>query len=59
MAEERLIRVEAPHFVAALVIVNGRCTKAAPILKWALGKGEGWLMAYFDDKGWEVEEGLR
>ncbi|MER8619191.1 hypothetical protein NKG99_20530 [Mesorhizobium sp. M1409] len=57
--EERLIRVEAPHFTAALVIVDGRCIKAPPILHWALGKGEGWLKAYFAQKGWEIEEGLQ
>lgn len=53
---ERLIRVVAPHFVAALVMVDGRCTEAAPILKWAIGKGEDWLRAYFRDKGWRATE---
>lgn len=53
---ERLIRVEAPHFTAALVMVDGRCAEAAPILKWALGKGEDWLRAYFAQKGWKAIE---
>jgi hypothetical protein len=53
---ERLIRVVAPHFVAALVMVDGRCTEAAPILKWAIGKSEEWLRAYFAGKGWRATE---
>lgn len=56
MKTERLIRVVAPHFVAALVTVDGLCTEAAPILKWAVGKGEDWLRAYFAQKGWKAHE---
>jgi hypothetical protein len=54
--KERLIRIEAPHFVAALVTVDGLCVEAAPLLKWAIGKGEGWLRAYFAQKGWRAME---
>lgn len=53
---ERLVRVEAPHFVAALVTVDGKCTEAAPILGWAVGKSEEWLRAYFKSKGWKATE---
>jgi hypothetical protein len=53
---ERLIRVEAPHFVAALVLVDGRCIEAAPILKWAVLKREAQLVEYFNRKGWKHEE---
>lgn len=53
---ERLISVDAPHFCAALVMVDGKCTEAAPILKWAVGKGEEWLRAYFKQKGWKATE---
>jgi hypothetical protein len=53
---ERLISVDAPHFCAALVMVDGRCTEAAPILKWAVGKSEEWLRAYFAQKRWKAIE---
>lgn len=51
---ERLARVEAPHFVAGLVTVNGHCTEAAPILRWAIGKSESELRAYFARKKWKA-----
>jgi hypothetical protein len=51
---ERLARIEAPHFVAYLVTVNGRCTEAAPILGWAIGKTESELRAYFARKNWKA-----
>lgn len=57
--EPRLVRVEGPHFVAAIVLEKGRCIKAAPILHWAIGKSEAWLAAYFERKGWQYEEGLK
>jgi hypothetical protein len=53
---ERLVRVEAPHFVAALVTVEGKCTEAAPILGWAIGKTEDELRAYFRRKAWKATE---
>ena len=49
-----LVRVVAPHFVAGLVIENGRCVEAAPILKWALNKGEDFLRGYIKSKGWRA-----
>ncbi|MER9336466.1 hypothetical protein NKJ06_21140 [Mesorhizobium sp. M0293] len=61
MSIERLIRVEAPHFVAALVLqqnpaLRWRCVEAAPILKWAIHKSEAQLVEYFHRKGWKFEE---
>lgn len=53
---EKLIRVEAPHFVACVVIVAGRCINAAPILGWALGKSEDDLTRYFARQNWQAEE---
>jgi hypothetical protein len=38
MAEGDLYRVVAPNFVAGVVAKDGRVVKAAPILRWALGK---------------------
>lgn len=49
-----LIRVVAPHFVAGLEITNGKCTNAAPILGWAVGKDEDYLRAYFRTKKWKA-----
>jgi hypothetical protein len=52
MPEETLVRVVAPHFVAAFVMVNGRCTEAAPILAWAIGRDADELRRYFLRKKW-------
>ena len=53
-AKERLVRVEAPHFVAALVTDGCHCKEAAPILGWAIGKTEDELRAYFVRKNWRA-----
>lgn len=53
--EEVLIRVVAPHFVAGLVLRAGRVVLAAPILRWATGKPEDFLVTYFERKGWEAK----
>ena len=58
---ERLLRVVAPHFVAAAVWEkpDGKkwtCTEAAPILYWMVGKKASYLRQYIDRKrreGWE------
>lgn len=49
-----LVRVEAPHFVAGLIIKDDVCTFAAPILAWAVGRDRAWLRAYFARKGWRA-----
>jgi hypothetical protein len=46
------VRVEAPHFVAALKIENERCIGAAPILSWAIGTSADELRAWFKLKRW-------
>lgn len=51
---ETLVRVVAPHFVAGLDITDGRCTHAAPILKWAIGRDAQTLRTYFASKGWKA-----
>lgn len=51
---EQLARVEAPHFVAGLILRDGRCSRAAPILKWAIGKTQDELRTYFAQKGWKA-----
>lgn len=49
-----LVRVEAPHFVAGLVIEDGRCIEAAPILRWAIGKSESYLRSYIRRRAWRA-----
>ncbi len=51
---EILVRVDAPRFCAGLVIVDGRCTEAAPKLRWAIGKEREWLSVYFARKDWKA-----
>lgn len=53
---ETLYRISSPHFVAGLVLdVHGRCTYAAPILKWAIGKDVRQLRLYFTNKRYRME----
>lgn len=49
-----LVRVVAPHLVAGIVLVDGRCTEAAPILRWCIGKDRAWLRAWFEKRGWRA-----
>lgn len=49
-----LIRVQAPHYCAGLIVEDERCTEAAPILGWALGKPWAELRRYFARKGFGV-----
>ena len=47
------LQVTATHFCAGLIIKDGRCCQAAPILSWAVDKTEDWLLAYFRRKKWK------
>lgn len=51
---EILLVVDAPHFYAGLILRNGRCVRAAPILQWAVGKSAIELAEYFVRKRWRV-----
>jgi len=51
---EQIVRVVAPHFVAGLIIKNGYCTEAAPILRWAVGKASDELRQYFKSRQWRA-----
>ncbi len=51
-----IIQVRAPHFTAALWVEGGKCVKAAPILRWAIGKTWPFLAGYFARKGFATEE---
>jgi hypothetical protein len=49
-----LVQVDAPHFCAGIVLDNGRCVKAAPILGWCVGRTVNMLRAYFKRRGWKA-----
>jgi hypothetical protein len=49
-----LVRVVAPHFVAGMLVDGDRVVRAAPILKWAIGKNRDFLRTYFRNKGWKA-----
>lgn len=51
-----LLCIDAPHYCAGLVLTNGRCTEAAPILNWALGRSGDDLRQYFARKKFRVHE---
>lgn len=51
---ECLVQVRAPHFCAGIVLVDDRCTEAAPILRWAIGSSAATLRAAFARKGWQA-----
>jgi hypothetical protein len=60
MPTERLLRIEAPHFVAGALYAKDdsgrwRCTLAAPIVAylWRLSPAEA--KAYLDRKRWRYE----
>ena len=50
-----LFQVTAPHFCAGLVVDGDRVVRAAPILRWTVGKNRAYLREYFTRKGWRVE----
>lgn len=52
MQTDSLVRVVAPHFVAGIIMRDGRCIQAAPILKWCRGACRATLAAEFQRKGW-------
>ncbi len=49
-----LIRVVAPHFVAGLE-TDGIVRRAAPILKYLIGKTDVEAATYIRSKGWRME----
>ncbi|HEY2534698.1 MAG TPA: hypothetical protein VGJ20_43455 [Xanthobacteraceae bacterium] len=52
---EKLIRIEAPHFVAGIVIDRkNMVVDAAPILKWMIGRDVHDCLSYFEKQGYRV-----
>lgn len=53
--DTRMVRVEAPHFTAALFIdPDDFVIDAAPILAWTIGKHRKYLTNYFRRKKWKA-----
>lgn len=51
---ETLVQVTAPHFCAGIVIREGKCVEAAPVLRWCIGQSRSYLSAYFHRKRWRA-----
>ncbi len=47
----KLVRVVAPHFVAGFE-TDGTVRRAAPILKYLVGKTDSYVSHYLKQKGW-------
>lgn len=51
-----LFRVEANYFTAGFIIERGLCVKAAPIIRWMIGREYGRIYNYCISKGWVIRE---
>lgn len=49
-----LVIVDAPHFYAAMEMEHEKVVRAAPILRWTVGKKRQFLAPYFRKKGWRA-----
>lgn len=49
----KLVRVVAPHFVAGFE-TDGVVRRAAPILKYLVGKSDAYVRHYIKQKGWKA-----
>lgn len=56
---EKLLRVEAPHFVAGAVWEKKgslwACVQAAPIISWMKGKSSEYVQSYLKRKNWRYQ----
>ena len=50
-----LLRITAPHFVAGVVIEDGRVVRAAPIVKYMMAWQTWKVRRYVERKGWAAE----
>ena len=50
-----LLQITAPCYCAGVVIEDDVVIRAAPILRWSLGKSYQFLENYFQRKGFKVE----
>ena len=52
---KRLLRVEAPYFIAGAIWDGRNCIKAAPIIGWMVGKEPEYVRNYLIRKNWKYE----
>ena len=52
--EPDLIRIEAPYFVAGVLLRDGRVYEAAPIVKYMKGWTAEQVLQYAKKKGWTI-----
>jgi hypothetical protein len=50
-----MIRINASHFVAGVVLARGRAARAAPILRYMVGWTTKQVIEYCERKGWRWE----
>jgi hypothetical protein len=48
----KMVRVVAPHFVAGFESDGTTVVRAAPIIKYLIGKTEAYARHYLKQKGW-------
>lgn len=51
-----MLIVDSGYYVAGLIFEGDTCIEAAPIVKWAVGKNKDYLLRYFLNKKFKVEE---
>lgn len=51
-----MLRIEAPNFVAGVVLENERVVETAPILRYMLGWTAARVAMFGYKRGWEVSE---
>lgn len=51
-------RIVAPHFVAGVIVEDGRVVRAAPIVGYMKGWPEERVRAYVARKGWTATRSL-
>lgn len=49
-----LVRIQAPHFVAGLILQRGRVVFAAPIIGWMLNMTDDAVRSLVEQKGWKA-----
>lgn len=50
-----VIQIQAPHFTASAIIMDGRVLSAAPIIKYMQGWHTEEVLKYGNRKGWTVK----
>lgn len=54
MINENLYQIYAKHFTAGCIVRNKKVTKAAPIIKWTIGKYIADIKLYCVKKGYKI-----